>query len=182
MPFLTCRSPRPRWVAVLACMVFCGLPPTVRADETQQVQRLLQAQDWPAAQQRAEAALRGRPQDATLRFQLGVALLEQQQDSAAMALFNALAEDFPELPEPHNNLALLHARAGRWEAARLALETALRNDPQHPTARTNLGDVHLQLAVQAWRQAAQALPGDTGLARRLRLAQPLLTPAASPAR
>ncbi len=182
MPFFTRCSPRPHWAAVLALSTLAWLPQTGRADDAQQVQRLLQAQDWQAAQQRAEAALRQRPQDANLRFQLGVALLEQRQDSAAQALFSALAEDFPELPEPYNNLALLHARAGRWEAARLALETALRNDPQHQTARMNLGDVHLQLAVQAWQQAARGLPGDAGLARRLRLAQPLLMPDAGAAR
>jgi Flp pilus assembly protein TadD len=157
-------------------------PSPGHADEALQVQKLLQAQDWPAAQQRAEAALKLQPQNASLRFLRGVALLEQRQDEAAQRVFMGLAEDFPELPEPHNNLALLHARAGRWEAARLALETALRNDPQHLTARRNLGDVHLQLAVQAWQAAATAQPGDSGLARRLRLAPSLLAPGTDAAR
>ena len=158
-----------------------ALAPQAKADEAAVVQRLLQNGETAAAQQRAERALSTLPPAdpalAQLRFLLGVALLEQQHDAAAQAVFEKLTEDFPELPEPFNNLALLHARTGQWERARLALETALRNDPNQLTARQNLGDVHLQLALQAWQAVAEALPGDTAVARRLRLARDVLPPA-----
>ncbi len=90
-----------------------------------------------------------------------------------MELFVAMTQQFPGLPEPYNNIALLHARAGRWEAAREALENALRNDPGHRVARENLGDVHLQLAIQAWEAAAGAGAGNPALQRKLKIGREL---------
>ena len=39
--------------------------------------------------------------------------------------FEQLTEDFPELPEPYNNLAVLYAADGQLDRARAALELAL---------------------------------------------------------
>ena len=103
------------------------------------------------------------PRDVQMRFLLGVALIDLQRDDESLAHFGRMAQDYPELPDPQNNIALLHARAGRLEPARQALETALRNDPTHRAARTNLGQVHLLLAVQAWELAASEGPLDTAL-------------------
>lgn len=147
-----------------------------RADEAAEVQKLVRGGDLAAALQRAERASAADPQNAKLRFLKGVILLDQKQDDAALAVFQSLAEDFPELPEPYNNIALLDARAGRLDQARAALETALRNDPSMLTARQNLGDVYLQLAVQAWAAVASATPADVALQRKLRLAREVLAP------
>jgi len=134
------------------------------------------AQENDAAQrlQRAESAAAANPMDARLRFRHGVLLLELERDAEAMQVFQRMGEDFPELPEPYNNIALLHARAGRYEAARQALETALRNDPGYRPARANLGDVLLRLALQAWEAAAAAEPPDAALQRKLQLARELV--------
>jgi Tfp pilus assembly protein PilF len=110
---------------------------------------------------------------AARRFLQGVKLMDGHQDAAALASFTALTQDFPELPDPWNNIALLHARAGQLELARQALETALRNDPSHRTARINLGHVHLLLAVQAWDQAASAGVLDPTLKNTLEAARRL---------
>jgi Flp pilus assembly protein TadD len=125
-----------------------------------------------AALQQARQAAAAAPGNPTARFALGVLLIDQQQDSEAMELFVAMTEQFPSLPEPYNNIALLHARAGRWDAARAALEAALRNDPGHRVARENLGDVHLQLALQAW-EAAAAGNGGAVLQRKLKIGREL---------
>lgn len=125
-----------------------------------------------ALQQAAEAAAAA-PQNASLRFRHGLALLDLKRDDEALQVFERLTQDFPELPEPYNNIALLHVRAGRLEPARLALEAALRNDPAHALARRNLGDVYLLLALQAWEAAAEALPADRALQQRLTLAREL---------
>lgn len=146
------------------------------ADEFAEVQRLLKAGETGAALQRVERAVAATPRDARLRFVHGVILLDLQRDAPAMAVFQRLTEEFPELPEPYNNIALLHARAGRLEAARLALETALRNDPGQLAARQNLGDIHLRLALQAWETVAAATPADVALLRKLRLSRELITP------
>jgi tetratricopeptide (TPR) repeat protein len=126
--------------------------------------------------QRAEAAAAANPLDARARFHLGVLLLDLERDAQALEVFQRLSEDFPELPEPYNNIALLHARAGRYEAARQALDVALRNDPSYRPARVNLGDVLLHLALQAWEAAAAAAPPDAALQRKLQLARELVAP------
>ncbi len=165
MPF---RAP----LALLLLMLCAG----ARADAFAEVQRLLKAGDASAALQRAEQAVAASPRDARLRFLHGVILLDLQRDEPAMAVFQRLTEEFPELPEPYNNIGLLHARAGRLEAARLALETALRNDPGQLAARQNLGDIHLRLALQAWETVAAATPADAALQRKLRLSRELVAP------
>jgi len=159
---------------VLTALVLAG---AADADDAADIQRLQRSGDLSAALQRAEKAVAANPRDAKLRFLQGVTLLDLQRDEAAMAVFRQLTEDYPELPEPYNNIALLHARAGRLEAARAALETALRNDPTQVTARQNLGDIHLRLALQAWSEAAAAMPGDGALQRKLRIARELVAPA-----
>ncbi|MDO8420270.1 MAG: tetratricopeptide repeat protein [Rubrivivax sp.] len=161
----------------LALWFTCAGPAV--ADGAADVQALLARGDLAAALQRAERAITENPRDPHLRFLHGVVLMDLQRDEAALAVFTQLTQEYPELPDPYNNLALLHARAGRLEAARQALETALRNDPSHRTARVNLGQVHLMLAVQAWEQAAAAAPLELPVQRLLEGARALL--AARPA-
>jgi Tfp pilus assembly protein PilF len=98
-------------------------------------------------------------------------------------VFTQLTQEYPELPDPYNNVALLQARAGRPDLALQSLQNALRSDPGHRTARANLGRVHLMLAVQAWEQAAAAGPLEAPTQRLLDGARALLAPglpAASP--
>jgi len=160
----------------LIALLLLVLSTVAGADEVAEVQRLLRNGDTTGALQRAERAVAANPRDTRLRFLQGVILLDQQHDVPAMAVFQRLSEEFPELPEPFNNMALLHARAGRLEAARLALETALRNDPGLLTARQNLGDIHLRLALQAWEAVAAVAPADNALQRKLRLSRELVGP------
>jgi Tfp pilus assembly protein PilF len=103
-----------------------------------------------------------------------VVLMDLQRSTEAMELFESLSQDFPELPDPFNNIALLHVRAQRLDAARLALETALRNDPQHRTARANLGHVHLMLAAKMWEQLATQGPLDAALQNKLSAVRALI--------
>ncbi len=142
------------------------------------VNALLNAGRRAEALLRTEQALMVAPRDAQTRFLHGVVLMELARDADAMAQFTRLAQEFPELPEPLNNIALLHARAGRLDVARLTLESALRNDPGHRAARANLAELHLMLAVAAWEQLAQAGPLDPRQARRLESVRALLAPPA----
>jgi Flp pilus assembly protein TadD len=160
----------PRFLVLL----FLMLAGPARADEVAEVQRLLRAGELPAALERAERATAADPQDARLRFLTGVILMDLQRDAAALSVFERLTEDFPELAEPYNNIALLQGRAGKLDEARAALETALRNDPTLRAARVNLGDVYLRLAMRSWETLAGEAPGDAGLQRRLRAAREIV--------
>ena len=77
------------------------------------------------------------------------------QPAQAIATFTKLTEDFPELPEPYNDLAVLHAAQGDYDKARAALEMAIRTNPGYATAHENLGDIYARLASQAYCKALQ---------------------------
>ena len=99
---------------------------------------------------------------------------------AAIATLNLITEDYPELPEPHNNLAVLYAAQGQLDKAKSALETALRINPAYATAHENLGDVYAQLASQSYSRALQLQAGNTALPQKLALIRQALAPAKAP--
>ena len=109
----------------------------------------------------------------TLKKVLGADGPERDQ-AQALAHFERLCEEHPELPDPWNNIALLQVRAGRIEAARAALDNALRADPAHRIARANLGLVHLMLAEAAWQRLVDSGPVDPALGHRLEAVRALL--------
>jgi tetratricopeptide (TPR) repeat protein len=53
-----------------------------------------------------------------------------------MAVFSKLTEDYPELPEPYNNLAVLYAQQKQYDKARTALEMAIRIHPGYALPTT----------------------------------------------
>lgn len=163
-----------RGLPVLTFAVLLGLASLpLHADDLADVQRLVTAGDLDRALLRARQG--PEPRKPALRFAEGVILMDLQRDAQALPVFESLVQDFPELPEPYNNIALIHARGGRLEAARNALDAALRNDPSNSLARRNLGEVYLQLALRSWEQAAAARPDDAALRSRLALARQLVS-------
>ena len=170
---------RPRTVAALIVPLLSvlALALPAQASDSDVARDLLARGDPTRALERVDGALAREPLDAPLAFLRGVALMDLQRNDEALAQFERLTQQYPELPEPFNNLALLHVRAGRLEPARQALESALRNDPGHRTARANLGLVHLMLARQHWELLAAGGPIDPALARRLEGVRALLASA-----
>jgi len=83
-------------------------------------------------------------------------------------------EDFPELPEPYNNLAVLYASEGQLDSARAALEMALAAAPNYATALENLGDVYLQMAADAYQRAAKLDPSNRQAGAKLALSRELI--------
>jgi Flp pilus assembly protein TadD len=124
------------------------------------------------AQQQLTQALALQPADAELRFLRAVILSETGHEDAAVSLFERLTQEFPDLPEPYNNLAVLQAASGRVDEARALLEMALRLDPGYRKAHENLGDVYVRLARRAYEAAAGPLP-EAGLQTKLRLTREL---------
>lgn len=151
------------------------LAPEARAtDPFVEAQRLMRAGDPTAALSRVETLPADQTREPRWRFLRGVLLAELGRLEEAAALYTGLTQEFPELAEPYNNLAVLRAAQGRLDDARTALEAALRADPSHREARENLGDVYVRLAVRLWEglAAAPARPeADAELARKLRLAR-----------
>ncbi|MDB5761099.1 MAG: tetratricopeptide repeat protein [Herminiimonas sp.] len=144
------------------------------ADEAADVSKLLRSGQYAEAIGKADAFLAQRPRDAQMRFLKGVILTEQNKSAEAVTVFTKLTEDFPDLPEPYNNLAVLYAAAGQYEKARAALDKAIRTNPAYATAYENLGDVHAKLASQAYDKALQLDSGNSGAKSKLTLVRSLV--------
>lgn len=147
-------TPRSSLVALAAFTVFT-IAGSARADEYGDVDSLLGAGRLAEANQKADQFLSSRPKDARMRFLKGLVLSEQGKSNDAIAVFVKLTEDHPELPEPHNNLAVLYSKQGQYDQARRSLEAAIRTNPSYATAYENLGDVYAKLASQAYSRALQ---------------------------
>ena len=164
-------STRSVWTALVLAAA-CLAAPSLRADELQDVDKLYRAGELQQALSKADAAIAAQPRAAQIRFLKGVILTDLKRHDEATQVFIALTEDYPELADPYNNLAVLYAADGQLQSAVVALQTALRNDASHRAARENLGDVYLTLARQAWSAALVGSKGEDGeLQRKLRLAR-----------
>ena len=137
-------------------------------DETPQADASIAAQNWNAALSELDARIASNPRDAQAKFKRGTVLAHLNRDNEAIAQFVELTQAYPELPEPYNNLAALYAKAGRYEEARVALETAVKANPGYGLAYENLGDLYLRLSAEAYKRA-QGL-GKTSGATNARLA------------
>ena len=127
----------------------------VLADEYSDVNQLLKAGKLPEAMTRADQYLATQPKDPQMRFMKGVIQRDSGKTAEAIATFTRLTEDYPELPEPYNNLAVLYASQSQFDKARAALEMAIRTNPSYSTAHENLGDIYAKLASQAYNKALQ---------------------------
>ncbi|WP_459614964.1 tetratricopeptide repeat protein [Bordetella sp. 2513F-2] len=98
--------------------------------------------------------------DVQLMFQHARALAALGRTEEAIALYTEMTTRFPELPEPWNNLAALHAARGELDLAHEALRMALQANPDYADARANLGDLQLLMALRTYRQASDhGVPG-----------------------
>ncbi len=113
----------------------------------QEARRLAQAKEYALALNRLDALAAERPREPQARFLKSTILTDEGKDAEAIAVLVALTSDFPELPEPHNNLAVLYAKQGQYELARRELETAVAAAPDYAVGRENLGDVYVRLAA-----------------------------------
>ena len=147
------------------------------ADDYDDVARLIASGQYAQAQSAAAKALDAKPRDPQMRFLLGVIQTDTGKTDAAIASFTELTQDYPELPEPYNNLAVLYAGRNQLEPARAALDMAIRTNPRYAAAHENLGDVHARLASQAYSRALQLDAGNAALPPKLALLRSLVVSA-----
>ena len=157
-----------------------GTPLAPYIDDYTQVTKLVSAKQLEEALVKAEAFLATKPKDPQMRFIKGVILSDMGKSADAMSLFVTLTQDYPELPEPYNNLAVLYAADNQFEQARVSLEMAIRTNPSYATAHENLGDVYVKLASQSYNKALQLEPNKTTVQPKLALIRTLFSPAAKP--
>ena len=183
---------------LLACLsaVFAGLALSLSATQLQaqqnsqaapanvqvvaEIQRLMKQGQMPQALEKTEQLISSKPRDAQGRFLKGLILTETGRQPEAIAVFTKLTEDFPELPEPYNNLAVLYAQQKQYDKARTALEMAIRTHPSYSIAHENLGDVYAKLASQAYDKALQLDSSNKATQSKLSMIKDLISTSSKP--
>ena len=153
-------------LAAIAICLLLATPVFAQSDDLQEAQQLLKQGQVDRALERVDQFLKNKPKDARGRFLRGILLTEQNKPQEAIKVFTDLTQDYPELPEPYNNLAVLHASQGQYDKARAALEMAIRTHPSYATAHENLGDIYAKMASQAYDKALRIGNGKSKQKRR----------------
>jgi tetratricopeptide (TPR) repeat protein len=169
---------KPRLVALLVAMAL-GVAPAVfaaPADDLKEAQKLYNTGKLQPAQEKVDAFLKVQPKDPQGRFLKGLILTEQKKTAEAIQVFTGLTEDYPELPEPYNNLAVLYASQGNYDKAKSALELAIHTHPSYATAQENLGDIYAQLASRAYDRALQLDKTNTSAQVKLSMVKEIFNP------
>lgn len=169
------RVPK-RWllqVCTIASLVIAI--PVALADDLQEASQLLRSGQHQQALERINKILAAKPRDAQARFLKGLTLTEQGNAKEAIVIFQKLTEDFPDLPEPYNNLAVIYAAQGQYDKARASLEQSIRTHPSYATAYENLGDVYSKLASQAYDKALQLDSSNSAAQNKLALVRELVS-------
>ncbi|MBS1189436.1 MAG: hypothetical protein H6R10_1228 [Rhodocyclaceae bacterium] len=175
---VSARFPLRAKLCALALGLALGGALPALADDLPDVQRLVKQGQYAQALGKVDAYLSGKPKDAQGRFLKGLILTEMGKPAEAVAVFTKLTEDYPELPEPYNNLAVLYAQQKQYDKARTALEMAIRTHPSYAIAYENLGDVYAKLASQAYDKALQLDSSNSSTQNKLSLIRDLIsTPA-----
>src|SRR5687767_8500247 len=74
------------------------------ADDVQDAAKLLKAGQHPQALEKVNKVLASKPRDPQARFIKGLVFAEQGNTKEAIDIFLKLTQDYPQLPEPFNNL------------------------------------------------------------------------------
>ncbi len=159
--------------ALLIGMLLLCAGLAAHADDIEEANKLFKQGHQAQALDKVNSYLAGKPKDAQARFLKGLILTEQAKTPEAIKIFTELTEDYPELPEPFNNLAVLYAGQGDYEKARQALEMAIRTHPSYATAHENLGDIYAKMASQAYDRALQLDRSNTATQTKLAMIQEL---------
>ena len=165
----------------LACglLVTAGLvavPVLAQSSSVQRAQSLLDQGKPIEALKQLDAAVAADPGNAEARFMRGIVLVQVNRADDAIKVFEQLTKDFPKLPEPYNNLAVLYAQQGNYDAAKNALLSAISTHPSYATAHENLGDIYSTLARQAYNRALE-LDAENEAARvKLAMLDRIVTP------
>ncbi|TDU23256.1 tetratricopeptide repeat protein [Panacagrimonas perspica] len=166
-------------LAVAATLLFSAQN-VVAASAVEEAQTLVNQGQLELALRRLDMQLKTAPQDAEARFMRGLVLTRLNRSEEAIKAFADITRDYPQLPEPYNNLAVLYAQQGDYEKARDALEAALATHPSYATAHENLGDIYAALAGAAYNRALMLDQSNQTLRNKLSFVNKLSENANSP--
>ena len=138
------------------------------------IEKLIKERKYPEAIKAIDAALVKTPRNVQLRFIKARLQVELRDVNAARETWIEITQQFPELPEPYNNLAALAANQGQWIEARDYLELALKLRPDYALAQGNLADVYLRLSDRFYSSASKLQPSQREYGQRARAIKEIL--------
>ena len=138
------------------------------------VRRLLRRERYDLALKLVDKQLALNPRDPQMRFWQGFLYERMNQPELALPIYLDLTREYPELPEPHNNLGALYAAQGKYDEAKAALDNALRANPNYAVAQENMGDVLVNMARLSYERALKINPKQPDVKNKLKRLQPVL--------
>lgn len=157
---------------------------TLRAKQSEpheEVQKAMRQGKFDLALQIIDRYMEHNPRDPQMRFSKAFILDRAQKRDEAFALYQDLTHEYPELPEPHNNVGVILASRGDYENAQAAFEAALRANPSYAVAEENLADMLLHRAQFYYQSALKhSNQQQRSAAKKLELLRPALALSEAP--
>ena len=144
------------------------------------IEKLTKERKFADAIKAIDAALVKSPRNVQLRFLKARLQIELRDQVSAKNTWIEITQQFPELPEPYNNLAALSANQGKWIEARDYLELALKLRPDYVTAQGNLAEVYLRLSELNYQSASKLQPNQREYGLRAKAIKEILNPVVKP--
>jgi tetratricopeptide (TPR) repeat protein len=149
-------------------------PKAVLSTPHNDIRKLLRRERYDLALKLVDKQLTLNPRDPQMRFWRGFLYERMSQPELALPIYLDLSREYPELPEPHNNLGVLYAAQGKYDEAKAALDNALRANPNYAVAQENMGDVLVNMARLSYERALKINPKQPDVNTKLQRLQPVL--------
>lgn len=148
--------------------------PIVISTPHNDVRKLLRQAKYAQALLLVNKNLATNPRDPQMRFWQGYIFEQLGQPEMALQIYLELTREYPELPEPFNNLGVLYAAKGDYASAKSALDNALRANPNYAAAHENMGDLLVNMAKQSYERSLALEPKQRGIAPKVEQLKPIL--------
>ena len=140
-----------RSIIILFCLLLAQT--AIASTSIKQLQQLIAQEKFAEAADSGEQLLRQNGAHTQARFLTAYAYQMNRQKDKAIALYRALIDDNPALPEPRNNLAMIYLDEGDYDRASQLLVEAINTHPSYATAYDNLSQIYKGIASEAYRRA-----------------------------
>ena len=127
--------------------------PLLAATSVQDIQLLLDKKLYVQAARSGEQLLQKHSGDPDIEFLTAYAYQMSQQSGKAARYYQELIREYPELPEPRNNLAMIYLSNGDYDRASELLVNAINTHRSYATAYENLSNIYTGIASEAYRRA-----------------------------
>jgi tetratricopeptide (TPR) repeat protein len=139
------------YLLLFLCLLFPGA--ALAADSTRQLQLLIEQEKYLEAVLEGGDILSQDASNARARFLTAYGYQMIAMTDKAIALYQDLIRDYPTLPEPRNNLAMIYLEQGDYDRASQMLVSAINTRIGYAIAYANLSQVYKGIASEAYRRA-----------------------------